>query len=372
MSVLIIGAGPAGLATAAELSRRGIENRLVERGAMVGHSWHNVYDSLALHTGKHMSGLPGRGFPRSASLFPTRAEMLAYLQDYKRAFGIDVETGMDIKEIRREKSRWIATSPASSLDAETLVITTGIMANPRVPRIPGRSDFGGHVIHSVTYRRPEPYVGKRILVVGAGNSGAEIAAELGTSGARVTILVRTWANVVPRQIAGIPVQYLAYALRKLPAGVRRRVARGILALNERRRGPALLPRPPWGPLDAIPLIGFNLVDAIRQGLVEVKTGTVGAFIAGGVRFSDGTEAQFDHVILATGFAPALDALGTLIRRDKHGFALRSDRVTSADQPELFYVGHNYDSTGGLTNIRRDARQAAARIARGRTGRRSES
>jgi hypothetical protein len=126
----------------------------------------------------------------------------------------------------------------------------------------------------------------------------------------------------------------------------------------------VLPRPAYGPLDAIPLIGFHLVDAIRDRLVEVR-GAIDRLTASGARFADGktpAEERFDVVILATGFAPALAPLGQLIRVDAKGFALRNDRVTSADHERLHFVGHNYDATGGLFNIARDARLVAERIA----------
>jgi cation diffusion facilitator CzcD-associated flavoprotein CzcO len=115
-----------------------------------------------------------------------------------------------------------------------------------------------------------------------------------------------------------------------------------------------LPRAPHSVLDAIPLIGFSLVDAIRAGRVEVKLGAIERFTPSGVRFTNGTSGEYDVVLLATGFQAALDALGTLVKRDARGFALRTDRVTSADQPGLYFVGQNYDHTGGLTNIRHDA------------------
>lgn len=125
----------------------------------------------------------------------------------------------------------------------------------------------------------------------------------------------------------------------------------------------MLPRPGYSPLDAIPVIGFHLVDAIRAGLVRVKPG-VTDLTDDGARFVDGSLAAFDDIILATGFAPALGPVGDLVRRDNKGFALRTDRVTSADQRNLYFVGHNYDATGGLWNIRIDSKLVAERLAIG--------
>lgn len=360
--VLVVGAGPAGLATAAELGRRGVAYRLFERGASPGTSWINAYDSLRLHTGRHMSTLPGHGYASGTPLFPTRDQFVAYLREFTARASLRVETNSNVETIRRRQELWVAEVNGSEVTGSAVVMATGIMANPVVPDIPGRESFRGEIIHSVAYRSPQAYREQRVLVVGVGNSGGEIASELGADGAAVTVLVRRGANVVPRTIAGVPIQYLAAAMKRLPRGGRVKIAALIQRLSEMRHGPPVLPRPPWTVLDAIPIIGFHLVDAIRSGRVKVKHGTIDRFESTGVVFRDGSRAEFDRVILATGFAPALEPLGSLIRRDERGFALRSDDVTSADQPDLWFVGMRYDSTGAIANIKADSRKVAAGIA----------
>jgi hypothetical protein len=163
---------------------------------------------------------------------------------------------------------------------------------------------------------------------------------------------------------GLPIQYVSHWVRKLPRRAQERLVAGVARITELRRGPPVLPRPAHSALDAIPVIGFHLVDAIKAGLVRVRGG-VERFTAEGVLLADGggVAEPFNDVILATGFSPALDFLGERVRRDAKGFALRADRVASADLPRLFFVGHNYDATGGLYNIRVDAGLVAARIAR---------
>ena len=361
--VIIVGAGPAGLSTAYELSRRGIPYRLFERGPSVGTSWVNAYDSLRLHTGRHMSTLPGFGYRSGTPLFPTRDQFLGYLNDYVDRAGLKVETDSDVTKLRREGDTWIARVDTVEVRGRAIVMATGIMSNPVTPSIPGRDDFRGTVIHSVNYRKPDEYRGTRVLIVGVGNSGGEIASELGAAGAEVTILVRQGANVVPRTIAGVPMQYLAAGLRRLPRNTRVRIASLVQRISEVRHGPAVLPRPPWTPLDAVPIIGFHLIEAIRAGQVAVQLGTIDRFDRTGAVFSDNTRRDFDHVIMATGFAPALGPLGSLVRRDDRGFALRTDNVTSADQPNLFFVGMRYDTTGAINNIKADSREVGRRLAR---------
>ena len=362
--VVIVGAGPAGLATSAELRRRNIEHVVLERGDAPGHTWMHLYDSLTLHTGKHLSSLPRMSFDRRVGLFPSRADFVSYLHRYAEVFELPVETGRAVTAVERDGDEWVVRTEKGDVRANAIVMATGIVAGPRVPDVRGRDRFRGRVMHSIDYRRPAGYAGKRVLVVGVGNSGGEIASELAAAGARVTVAVRSGANVVPLRVAGIPIQYLAFAMRKLPIALRRRIATGVGKITEARRGPSPLPRSAHGPLDAIPLIGFHLVDAIKSGNVHVRGG-IAELTATGVRFADGAEEAFDEVIFATGFRAAISPLGNLVRTDAKGFALRTDRVTSADQPDLYFVGHTYDATGGLYNIAQDSALAAERIASSR-------
>ncbi|MFN8570747.1 MAG: NAD(P)/FAD-dependent oxidoreductase [Gemmatimonadaceae bacterium] len=360
--MLIVGGGPAGLAVAAELRRAEIAFRVLERGPTIGHAWRNAYDSLTLHTGRHMSALPGMPFPRGTPLFPTKDQFWDYLDRYARHHDLSVETGCEVRRLERSNDNWIATTTDGEIVAPHVVVATGIMSNPLVPDIPGRERFRGRVMHSVEYRRPSDVTGQRVLVVGVGNSGGEIASELGLAGIETTVAVRSGANVVPRQLAGIPIQYIATWMRKLPFGVRSRIASVVQNATERAHGTPVIPRAKVSPLEAVPLIGFHLVDAIRAGRVTAKIAGLTHFTEHGVRFTDGSEATFDVVILATGFSPALASLGQLIRRDEKGFAARTDRVASADQPGLYFVGQNYDSTGALRNIGLDAPTVARHIA----------
>src|SRR5712691_1154554 len=364
VAVIVIGAGPAGLATSQQLGARGIHHVVLERGDAVGHTWTNLYDSHTLHTGKHLSSLPGLRFPRAYPLFVPRPLFCDYLRRYAETFRLPIETGTAVTGVRRDDGSWQVTTSRGDRAARAVVVATGSVANPQRPRIRGAEEFRGRLVHSVEYRNAAPYVGRRVLVVGVGNSGAEIGSEIARAGGggRVTIAVRSGANVVPRSMFGLPIQYLAYWVRKLPRPAQQVIVAGVRKLTELRRGPPVLPRPRHGPLDAIPVIGFHLVDAIRAGLIRVKPG-LAELTPDGARFADDSVEPFDDVILATGFAPALGPLGSAVRTDEKGFALRTARVSSVDQPDLYFVGHNYDATGGLYNIRVDSRLVAERIAR---------
>jgi cation diffusion facilitator CzcD-associated flavoprotein CzcO len=361
---IVIGAGPAGLAVSRELGRRGVEHTVLEAGPGVGNSWANVYDSLRLHTGRHLSALPGKPLPRSGTLFVRAPDFLDYLREYATSFDLPIRSGARVATVRREGDCWRVESTAGAYAARSLVVATGIMSSPVVPAFPGREAFGGTVRHSIEYLRPGPFVGRRVLVVGAGNSAGEIAPELAAAGAHVTVAIRSGANVVPLTVLGVPIQYVAWAALKLPLPLRRVVVDSFRRVTRLVRGAP--PFPPSGKplLGEVPIIGFKLVEAIRSGAVRLRGG-LAAFTGSGVRFVDGTEEDFDDVVLATGFRAALDPLGDLVTRDERGFAKRLGRVRSAEQPNLYFVGHHYDGTGGLYNISLDAPAVAAIVARRR-------
>jgi indole-3-pyruvate monooxygenase len=276
---------------------------------------------------------------------------------------LPIQTASDVNAVRRDAGEWIiGLGDGRSLKARSVVIATGIVANPRVPHVPNQDQFKGRVIHSVEYRRPQPFTNQRVLVVGVGNSAGEISAELADAGAQVTVAIRSGARVVPREMFGIPIQYFGAALRHLRVPWLRR-AMGITgAIGERIRGASPLPPAVDSPCSPVPLIGFHLTDAVRAGRIQLKPG-LSEFTVDGVRFSDGSQQPFDTVILATGYRAALGMLGDAVTHDECGFAARHERVISDDCSRLYFVGHNYDVAGGLRNIAQDARLAARVIAR---------
>ncbi|HET7706817.1 MAG TPA: NAD(P)/FAD-dependent oxidoreductase [Thermoanaerobaculia bacterium] len=361
LDAAVIGAGAAGLATSRELSRLGIRHVVLERG-QPGESWSRAYDSLVLHTGKHMSGLPGMGFGWSAPLFLSRNELVAYLRRYVERFRLPVHAGVNVTAVRQANGGWVIESSEGPFEVKAVVIATGIVPNPVAPQLAGQAEFQGKIRHSCTYRGPEECRGRRVLVVGAGNSAGEIASELGRAGIETAIAVRSGANVVPLRLFGIPIQYVSWAVRKLPRKVQEAITEAMNRVVDLVKGPPPVPRAAYNTLDAIPMIGFHLTDAIRAGQVRLRGG-IERVTRDGVVFADGREEPFDEIILATGYRAALEFLGSTVTTDDRGFAKRTDRVTSADQPGLFFVGHNYDSTGALFNIRRDARLCGTAVRR---------
>ncbi len=355
--VLIVGAGPAGLAAAAMLQRAGIASRILEAGPGPGTSWARYYDRLTLHTGRRTSGLPGYPLPPGFPVFAPRGVFLRYLQAYARRFHLTITAGQRVERAERVDGLWRLTTADTVWEAPVLVAASGIAGNPYRPRIPGLAEYRGRLLHSVDYHTAEAFAGQDVLVVGLGNSGSEIALDLARTAHSVTLAVRSPIAIVPRRIFGIPTSYLAIGLSRLPAPLVRR----IRARLGRRWQAALAPLGlQAGAADQFPVIGLEILDAIRAGRVTVAPG-VSAFTPEIVVFADGTERRFDAVILATGFRPNLAYLAAYLTAPDEKMA-RVPLVPAPGVPDLYAVGLFYDGLRGtLYQINHQAREVALRI-----------
>ena len=361
--VVIVGGGPGGLSVSQQLVARGISNVILERGDHAGCMWDQVYDSMRLHTGKHLSSLPGMSFPAGTSLFPTRSEFAEYLRSYADKFRLPIRTGVDATGLRRENGSWTVETAEARYQASAVVAATGIMSSPVLPGFPGMGSYTGLMFHSGEYRRPDQRLGTSILVVGIGNSGAEIASELANLGRQVAVSVRSGANVIPRSIGGIPSQYLGWAISVLPGSAQRRIARvpSLIGRIVRPRSTGLPRKQESGRCQDVPVVGHAILDHINAGRVRLLPG-LAELSEDCVRFTDGTEWVGDAVVFATGYRAAIEWMGEYGARDECGFADRRKRVRSMIHPDLYFVGHNYDGRGGLYNIRVDAIRIGRHIA----------
>lgn len=356
--VVVVGGGPGGLAVSQQLGVRGIGNVVLEKGSYPGWMWGRTYDSLRLHTGKHLSALPGMGFPKGASLFPSRAEFMGYLARYAEHFALPLRYGAEAHALARAPAAWRVETNLGIFTARAVVVATGIMSSPVIPNFANSRAYQGILTHSSEYREPADYAAQRVLVVGIGNSGAEIAAELAAAGAAVAVSVRSGANNVPISIAGIPSQYLGWAISWLPRPAQQRLTRLFGLVGAIARGGSPIPRKKgFGKCPDVPLIGLKLANAVRSGSIALLPG-VERFTPQGATFTDGTRHAYDAVILATGYRAATAWMGAYGARDDCGFAKRRDRVRSAEHADLYYIGHNYDGRGGLYNIAVDAKRIA--------------
>ncbi|HSC92532.1 MAG TPA: NAD(P)/FAD-dependent oxidoreductase [Gaiellaceae bacterium] len=366
--VAVVGGGSAGLAVAAMLRREGVAALVIESGDDVGTSWATRYDRLQLHTHRRLSGLPGQPMPRSLGAWPSRDGVRAYLHAYARAQGLDVLTGTTVERIDRDGAGWALSAGSRTITAGRVVVATGLNAQPVLPEWPGRESFPGPVVHSADYRNPEPYRGRDALVVGAGNSGAEIAVDLAAGGAaRVRLAVRTPPHVVRRDTAGVPSQALGIVLSRLPAWVVDPVAAGLRRVSLpdlSAQGLPPQPRPYSRFLERrkIPIVDVGIVAAVRRGTVEVVP-ALERFDGDEVVLADGSRFRVDAVVAATGFRPGLEPLvGHLGVLDAAGLPLARGAQEDPLAPGLHFVGFTVTFGGALRQVGHEAKAIARHVA----------
>lgn len=371
--VLVVGAGPAGLAVAACLGRRGVPALVVDRGGAVGDSWQGRYDRLHLHTPRIQSALPGMRIPRRCGRWVARDDMVRYLRAYAERHNLAPRFGTEVRRLDRDAGGWTADTGGGSVRARQVVLACGFNREPVRPEWPGQQSFRGPVVHASAYTSPDPYRGQDVLVVGSGNTGAEIAADLAESGAaRVRLAVRTPPNVVPRQMGPVPTTLLAISMDVSPAWLvdplNRLLQRAFVGDLTRYGMPAATRGvvAQMRATDVTPTIDAGLIAQLRAGTVTPVAGLTG-FDDGAAVLADGTRFTPDAVVAATGYRAALEPIvGHLGVLDPRGRPLGHGARTLPAAPGLRFVGLSNPLKGLLLQINLDARAAARAIARDRT------
>src|SRR4051794_19445685 len=351
---IIVGAGPAGLACAVTMRAAGLDVTVFEKAGDVGAAWRRLYDRLHLHTDRNHSGLPGMAMSRDYPAYPSREQMIAYLESYAARFEIKPVFDTAVTRLCRDGAQWRADTAQGSIAAPIVVVATGIADAPYRPSWPGSESFAGPVIHSSEYRNPAPYEGKRVLVIGFGNSGGEIALDLGNAGVDVALAVRGPVQILPRDLLGFPILSWAILYRRLPARLVDVINAPVLWLAVGDLEKLGLQRAAKGPREMvdegrIPLIDIGTLARIRDGAIRIRGG-IDRFLSDGVVFGNGRSETFDAVILATGYRPALRRLLPDVEGvfDQHGFPLVTGAATPA--PGLYFCGQIASPTGQLREI----------------------
>lgn len=372
--VYVVGGGPGGLAAAAALRRRGVRAVVLEKSGSVGASWRGHYDRLRLHTTRALSGLPGLSMPRSFGRWVARDDVIRYLETYAEHHELDVVTGVEAHRVERAGADWLVrASGGRELTGRAVVLATGYNHTPHVPAWPGLEGYGDELHHASRYRNAAPYAGKDVLVVGAGNTGAEIAVDLAAGGAaRVRLAVRTVPHILPRSVAGWPAQRTAVLARRLPAWLTDPATTLLFRLALPDLSERGLPRPDTGlqaraRAGATPVLDMGLIDAVRSGRVEVVA-AVESFDDRKVVLTDGTRLAPDAVIAATGYRRGLEGLvGHLGVLDATGRPSARGGRCPAGVPGLYFTGFTNPISGMLRELSKDANRIARAVARATPG-----
>lgn len=382
--VVVIGAGPAGLAVSACLSRRGLSHLLLEREDRVAPAWRRHYDRLHLHTSRGFSALPYVPMPSTYPRYPSRDQVVEYFDAYVRVLGLDPRTGVEVTSIRREGPEppdrpdrrtfpdvhpesmpWLVESTEGPIRCRALVVATGTSGEPVIPSWPGLESFPGPVLHSSRYRNGAPFAGLDVLVVGFGNSGGEIALDLLEHGARPSVSVRSPVNIVPRDILGVPVLAIAIPLSRISPRIADLLIGPMLRAyypSYRRLGLRKAKRGPFRQISEqhrIPLLDIGTIREIRRGGIRVERG-IERFDGERATFSGGRRRSFDAVVLATGYRPTLPS-------GVEAAPSATDDVATPEARDLYFCGFHVSPTGMIREVGLEAERIADRIRRCREG-----
>jgi indole-3-pyruvate monooxygenase len=364
--VLIVGASISGLAAAACLRRQRVEFVIIEKEGSIAAPWRRHYDRLHLHTNKRLSGLPFQKWGRPAPRYPSRLEVIDYLEDYQRAFDIQPCFHTEARSVRRSGDGWVTETASGTFRSNYVVMATGAYGKPRAVGFSGQDSYPGRVMHSYEYKTGAEFTGQRVLVVGFGNSACEIAIDLVEQGAIVSMAVRSAVNVVPRDILGVPVVELSLLLRYLPPRLADRISapliRGVLG-DVARLG---LERMRYGPIAQIvkdgkaPVLDIGIVRLIREGRVRVFGGVdrIGGAV---VHFADGRSEVFDAIVAGIGYERNCSQIVEVEGRRFDDLRVNTARQRSFGEDGLYFCGYWVSPTGQIREIARDAKRIAADI-----------
>jgi len=366
--VLIIGAGPAGLAMAGRLRKAGIDFHMIEKSNDVGNRWRHHYDRLHLHSVKRLSNLPHLVFPDDYPVYVPRKKFVDYLESYATEFGIQPEFGVSVLHIAKsENSHWNVETSSGVFSARSVIVATGVNNKPKFPEWEGQEGYTGTISHSVEYKNPGAYLNSRTLVVGMGNTGAEVALDLSEHGVETFLSVRGALNIVPRDLNGQPVQEAALVLDKIPFGVGQWLGakiQGIYFGDLKKYGidkSKIRPAVQLNTTGKTPVIDIGTVKAIKKGKIKV-VGEVSKFNNTGVTLKNSDKLDVDHVIFATGYHSCLDDLIENMADFKDPLGYPKGAVGTGYHKGLYFVGfNNYELGGILGTIYTDSETVAKHL-----------
>ncbi|MBN9241751.1 MAG: NAD(P)/FAD-dependent oxidoreductase [Mesorhizobium sp.] len=375
--VMVIGAGASGLAAADALARRGLRALILEKEPHIAGPWRRRHLRLSLNTHRAFSSLPGLSYPPGTPAFPSREQVIAYLERYAGERGLSIEFGFEAAAVARDGDGWTVTAAdGRQRHAAHVVFATGHDKVPWTPDWPGRSGFSGRLIHAADFGRVEDYEGKRVLVVGAGNSGFDVLNHLsgghpsGGKAAAVWLSVRQGPSLLPKRIGQVAVHRFAGFMDRLPipltdlaiAATQRAVLGDIhrLGLPKASRGGATRLRDEQ---IAIP-VDDGAVAAMRAGRIGIVAPLV-RFDGGKAVLSDNSALDADVVIAATGYRTGLETLlgGLGVLDEATGRPLSSGGQPTG-QKGLWFTGMKPTIMGHFHSAVVEGRALAAAIATG--------
>ncbi|CAM3268433.1 flavin-containing monooxygenase [Rhodothermus bifroesti] len=349
----IIGAGPSGLVAAKVLYQRGIPFDGFEKGSDIGGLWRYendsglspAYASLHTNTSKAKTAFSDFPMPEDYPDFPSHAQLLAYLEQYTAHFGFRDRFTFCTEVVRvapvgdgtyRVTVRHCKTSESQTHRYGAVLVCSGHHWYPNWPNLPGK--FDGEVMHSRDYRKPDVFQGKRVLIVGIGNSACDIACEAVGYAQAVWLSTRRGAHVIPKYLLRRPLDtWLTPLTARLPLPVQRLLFRGLVYLTQGSQKRYGFPMPNY-PLGAEhPTISSELLSLVKDGKIRVKP-DVQQLEGRYVRFTDGSVEEIDLILYATGYQVAFPFFDAAFLQVHDNYFPRYMHVVSPDHPNVYFIG----------------------------------
>jgi putative flavoprotein involved in K+ transport len=336
--VIVVGGGQSGLAAARALGELRVPAVVLEASDRPAGSWPCYYDSLRLFSPAGYSSMPGMPFPGAPDRYPGRDEVAGYLERYAARLDVEIQTSTRVRTIRQDGREFIVvTDGGRVLRASGIVAASGSFANPYRPGLPGEEGFTGELSHVADYRNPVPYAGQRVIVVGAGDSAAQVANELAPV-ATVTLATRHPVRFIPQRLGGEDIHYWLRetGFDTLPAEWLSKITGGSVVTDS---------------------VGFQ--QTLADGRVDRRPMFTG-LDGNQVIWSDGQREPVDAIILATGYRPSLDYLRELGALDADAAPIHV-RGISSTHAGLVYLGLEYQRSFASNTLRGVSQDAQAVI-----------
>jgi hypothetical protein len=368
--ILVIGAGPSGLATARRLREAGLDFDHVEQHTGVGGLWdidnpHTpMYESAHFISSKTLSAFPGHPMPDDYPDYPSHRQLAAYLRQFADDHGLTerIELGTSVTGVHKTADgTWQVSfegQPDRTYDA--VVAATGMLHTPIVPELPG--DFSGEIMHTRDYRDPEVFRGKRVLIVGGGNSGCDIACDAGRVASRAVISMRRGYWFLPKHIFGMPVDVFGETGPRLPLAVQQRAFSAMLKVLQGDLTKLGLQRPDHKIFETHPLVNSQLIHSLQHGDVIAKPG-LRSVHERTVTFTDGTSEDVDLLMWATGYTHTIPVAAEYLGGTHMPDLLL--QTFSREHPGLMAVGFIETNSAAWSHFDRQARMVAGHLAQWR-------
>lgn len=382
--VLVIGAGPAGIASAYALQQAGIRYKVVDRAQEIAHTWNSLYPSLKLNTSRYYSHMPEMPFPTEYGLFATGKQYHRYLRQFVADHNFNIELGVEVRRVVPDAGLWRVETDQTVQHYRAVISATGIYDNPQLPNIPGMDAFKGELYHAHDFNEPDQVAGKRVLVVGNGPSGVDISVASSAVAASTHTAIRSGVKLGRRYPLGFAKHTWLLLGEHLPKAWCRRLLKwvGQFDYGDTTQYGLHAPAPGSGGMTGYQ--GPELLNAVKAGQVTPMVGP-DYLTESGVVFADGQTHDYDVIIMATGYRPVLHSYLAVEMQynddpwrpqsacdweigpnGQRGWPLRDTSVHPNGRqvlghPGLYLVGVFYKGKGAMFNMNVEAQIAAEQI-----------